>query len=158
MGRCRIKNRRSAGGSQMAEFPVAMGVLLIFFFFPLVDLVSVGVSYGLCGVLNGNQTREASLVKASEANNAGGLIKKGLPDDWLAGMGKFVKISGYPDTQISYRDGASGDKIIQVATTVTCNPFLPIPLPVVAVPGLNGPVTFTIASERPMENPDYANQ
>ncbi|MBZ0185617.1 MAG: hypothetical protein K8F91_05135 [Candidatus Obscuribacterales bacterium] len=140
----------------MAEFPVVMGVLLLLFFFPLIDLISIGVSYGLCGVLNSNQAREASLIRFTEATDANGLIRKGLPDQWLNGMGKFVKIQGYPDTQVGYRDGEAGDKIVQVATTVTCNPFLPIPFPIVNIPGLNGPMTFTIASERPMENPDYA--
>ncbi|MCA9802146.1 MAG: hypothetical protein KC777_09175 [Cyanobacteria bacterium HKST-UBA02] len=140
----------------MAEFPVVMFVLLLFFFFPLIDLISVGVSYGLCGVLNSNQAREAALIRFDDAAKPDGLIKKGLPDDWLGGMGKFVKIVGYPQTDIGYRDGQSGDKIVSVATTVTCSPFLPIPFPVASVPGLNGPMTFTIVSERPMENPDYA--
>lgn len=140
----------------MAEFPVAMGIILVLFFFPLIDLLSVGVSYGLCMVLNSNQAREASLLKWSEADSAGGVVKKGIPDQWLGGMGKFVKLSGYPSTQIGYRDGESGDKIIKVSTTVTCNPFLSIPLPIANVPGLNGPMTFTVISERPMENPDYA--
>ena len=147
---------RNQYGSQTAEFAVAMGVLLLLFFFPLIDLISIGVSYGLCGVLNSNQAREASLLKASEANDGNGLIRKGLPDQWLSGMGKFVKIVGYPDTAISYRDGQSGDKIVLVATTVTCSPFLPIPFPIGNIPGLNGPMTFTVASEKPMENPDYA--
>ena len=35
---------------------------------------------------------------------------------------------------------------------------LPIPLPFANVPGLNGPMTFSIQSERPMENPDDPTQ
>jgi len=133
-----------------------MGVLLLCFFFPLVDLLSVAVSYGTAGVLNSNQTREASLLNFTDATDANGIICKTLPDQWLGGMGKFVKIVGYPGTAITYDDGAGGDKIVRVATTMTTSPFLPIPFPIANIPGLNGPLTFTIASERPMENPDYA--
>ncbi|MBZ0187523.1 MAG: hypothetical protein K8F91_14845 [Candidatus Obscuribacterales bacterium] len=140
----------------MTEFAVGMGVLLLLFFFPLVDLLSIGVSYGLASVLNSNQTREASLLRASDASDLNGIIRKSLPDQWLNGMGKFVKIIGYPETFISYRNGEEGDKFISVATTITMSPFLKVPFPVVDVPGLNGPMTFTIVSECPMENPDYA--
>lgn len=73
-------------------------------------------------------------------------------------MGKFVKTVGRPDTAISYRGSddpkAGSDKTVIVQTTVQCNPFLPLPLPVVNIPGVNGPMTFTIVSERAMEEPD----
>ncbi|MCA9801961.1 MAG: hypothetical protein KC777_08250 [Cyanobacteria bacterium HKST-UBA02] len=150
-----LKSRRRRA-SQLSEFAVGMGILLLCFFFPMVDLLSVAVSYGMAGVLNSNQTREASLVRAADAADAGGIICKGLPDQWLGGMGQFVKIVGYPGTSITYREGAGGDKIVRVATTMTTSPFLPIPFPIAKIPGLNGPLTFTIASESPMENPDYA--
>lgn len=150
-----LKSRRRRA-SQLSEFAVGMGVLLLCFFFPLVDLLSVAVSYGTAGVLNSNQTREASLLNFTDATDANGIICKALPDQWLGGMGKFVKIVGYPGTAITYREGAGSDRIVRVATTMTTSPFLPIPFPIANIPGLNGPLTFTIASERPMENPDYA--
>ena len=138
-------------------------VLLIFIFFPVVDLMSIVVSYGLCMVLNYNQLHEASLIKHTVAANAGGPVKKGIPDQWLNGMGHFVKMVGSPQTNVTYRDGQTApgvnsvlDKLVSVETKVVCSPFLPIPLPVVNVPGLNGPMTFDLTSERPMENPDYA--
>jgi hypothetical protein len=77
-------------------------------------------------------------------------------------MGKFVKTSGKPNTVISYRPGETAssdgvtDKLVSVTTTLTCNPYLPIPFPAINVPGLNAPMTFSVSSERPMENPDYA--
>ncbi len=138
-------------------------MLLIFFFFPLIDLLSVCVSYGLCMVLNYNQLHEASLLPASTAQNPTGVIMKGIPDQWLGGMGHFVKIQGSPKTVVTYRQGETGtdqitDQIVIVQTTVVCSPFLPIPIPIVNVPGMNGPMTFGISSERTMENPDFANQ
>ena len=153
--------RTGTGASGMSEFGPALGVLLIFFFLPLVDMLSLGVSYGLCMVLNGSQVHESSLLPAADATAAGGTVQKAIPDQWLDGMGKFVKVVGYPQTKVTYRNGEKGtdqvqDKIVTVETTVNCLPFLPIPLPVVDVPGLNGPMTFQITSERQMENPDNA--
>lgn len=164
----RVKSRtnkpreaRRRRGNAMAEFGPALGLLLICFFFPMMDMLALGIAYGLIQVLNSNQVHEASLLPANEAAQANGNVKKGLPDTWLSGMGKFVKISGYPKTDIYYRKGhtdasKSEDKIVMVQTTVVCNPFLHIPLPVVKVPGLNGPMTFAVSAERPMENPDFA--
>ena len=157
--RCRQRRRK---GNQIAEFGPALWVLLIFIFFPMVDLLSMGVSYGLCMVLNFNQVHEAALLPFAEANNNSGTVKKGIPDKWMAGMGHFVNMSGFPSTVISYRDGQTDnnktvDKIVGVETTVVCNPFLPIPIPIAQIPGINGPMKFTVYAECPMENPDYAH-
>ena len=153
------RRKRRAGGSAIAEFGPALGIILICFFFPTIDMLAVGMAYGFVMVLNNNQVHEASLLPASESTNSNGMVKKGIPDAWLSGMGHFCNLSGYPATDVSYRDGTTGsdkvtDQIVIVKTTAVCNPFLPIPLPFANVPGLNGPMTFAISSERPMENPD----
>jgi hypothetical protein len=157
--------RSAYGGTAMAEFGPGLGILLIAIFFPLVDLLCVCLSYGLCLVLNNFQVHEASLLPQAEAKSAGGSVKKGIPDKWGSGMGHFVKMQGPVTTDVTYRAGLPGsdsgntnvqDKVVRVTTTVTCSPFLPIPLPVANVPGLNGPMIFTISTERAMENPDNA--
>jgi hypothetical protein len=152
---------RKTRGNSMAEFGPALMVLLIALFFPMVDLLGVGTSYGVCMVLNYNQAHEAALINYTDALNPSGPIIKNIPDQWLNGMGRFVKINGSPQTAISYSPGADSklpgqDQTVLVRTTVTCSPFLPIPLPVLNVPGLNGPMTFTVSSTCNMENPDYA--
>lgn len=152
---------RKLRGNSLAEFGPALMVLLIALFFPMVDLLGVGTSYATCMVLNFNQAHEAALIKYTDALNPSGPIIKGIPDQWLNGMGRLVKISGSPKTAISYSPGADSkqvgqDQTVLVQTTVTCNPFLPIPLPVFNVPGLNGPMTFTVSSTCNMENPDDA--
>jgi hypothetical protein len=159
--RKRAQYRRNAkGASSIAEFGPALLVLLICIFFPLIDMLSVALSYGLCMVLNYNQVHEASLLPWQDATNPTGSVEKGIPDVWLGGMGHFVKVAGPPITSVTYRHGQKGtdgviDKIVIVQTTVQCSPFLPIPIPWVTAPGLNAPFTFSVASERPMENPDY---
>ena len=161
--RSALRPQRKSCGSAIAEFGPALGLILIFFFFPTVDLLAVGMSYGFCMVLNNNQVHEASLLPASKATDPSGTVMLGIPNQWLNGMGHFVKMSGSPQTKVAYRDGETGsdnvtDKIVTVTTTVICNPFLTIPVPAVNIPGLNGPMTFSITSERPMENPDDAGQ
>jgi hypothetical protein len=151
---------RSNDGSAMAEFGPALGVLLICFFFPLLNMLTLAVSYCLCMVLNYNQVHEASLVHMSEAVNISGPVCKGITDNWLAGMGKFVKTDSYPRTSVSYRDGQTTgsvtDRIAEVQTIVVCQPLLSIPIPGVTVPGLNAPMVFSMSSESTMENPDNA--
>ena len=158
---CKRTVERNSKGSSTAEFGPALIVLLIFFFFPLVDLLSVCLSYGLCTVLNTNQLHEASLEPWQDAADPNGLVMKTIPNQWSNGMGHFVKASGPPQTVITYRDGDKNsqdqvDKVIRLATSVQCNPSIPLPLPIVNVPGLNGPFNITITAERTMENPDYA--
>jgi hypothetical protein len=158
---------RSKFGDSIAEFGPALFIVLMFLFFPMLNLISMGVYYGLGMVLNYNQVHEAALLPAAEANSNSGPVKKSIPDQWQAGMGQFAKLNGKPETSITYRTGVAGlasdgaqkdstDKIVMVQTTIKCNPFLPIPLPIANIPGVNGPFTFTLASEALMENPDYA--
>ncbi len=105
------------------------------------------------------------MLPFADATNSTGSVIKDIPDVWSSGMGHFVKMQGPPTTVVTYRSGQNStdsgnnavvDKVVRVTTTVVCTPFLPIPLPVANVPGLNGPMTFTISAERPMENPDFA--
>ena len=151
---------RNCSGSAITEFGPALGILLICFFFPLLNMLVLGVSYCLCMVLNYNQVHEAALLPMSDATSLNGPVCKDITDRWLNGMGKFVKTEGYPQTVISYRDGHTTnnvtDRIAMVQTTVKCQPTLSIPLFGASVPGLNAPMAFSVSSESTMENPDNA--
>ncbi|MDQ5934292.1 MAG: hypothetical protein QG574_1590 [Cyanobacteriota bacterium erpe_2018_sw_21hr_WHONDRS-SW48-000092_B_bin.40] len=151
---------RNSSGSAITEFGPALGILLICFFFPLLNMLVLGVSYCLCMVLNYNQVHEASLLPMNDAASLNGPVCKDITDRWLNGMGKFVKTEGYPQTVISYRDGHTTnnvtDRIAMVQTTVKCQPTLSIPLFGASVPGLNAPMAFSVSSESTMENPDNA--
>ena len=152
--------KRGNQGSAITEFGPALGILLICFFFPLLNMLVLGVSYCLCMVLNYNQVHEASLVHMNDALSLNGPVCKDITDKWLAGMGKFVRVEGYPQTIVSYRDGQTTgnvtDRIAVVQTSVVCQPTLSIPLFGASVPGLNSPMAFSISSESTMENPDNA--
>ncbi len=154
-----LRNRR---GSTLAEFAPAIFILLLVIFFPVLDLISICFDYGIVMLLNSNQTHEASLLASDKAQDVNGPIKKGIPDQWLKmGLGKFVKVLGFPSTNVSYRNGqdngdSTSEKTVIVSTTVVCDPFVFIPIPIAKIPGLNSPLTLNAASERPMEDPDNA--
>jgi len=160
------KMRTKNGASGIAEFGPGMWVLVLCIFFPLVDILSVCLAYCTVMVLNYNQVNQASLIKASDAASPNGEVKKGIPDVWRSGMGKFVNMSGSPQTDVAYRNGQketgtgatdAEDVIVIVKTTVNCNPFLPIPF-FVGIPGINAQFPLVVAQERQMENPDYSAQ
>jgi len=163
--RRRANSRRNTNGSSIAEFGPSLWLLLIFIFFPLLDLISMGVAYGCVMVLNNSQVHEASLVKYQDAQSSSGTVQSNIPNQWKqSGFGQYVNISGPIITNVSYRQGQSGsdgvstntDMLVRVTTTAICSPMLTIPLPVVQCPGLSAPMTFTVSSEHVMENPDFA--
>lgn len=154
--------RRNRRASTLAEFAPAIFILLLVIFFPVLDLISICFNYGVIMVLNSNQTHEASLLASEKAQDPNGAIKKGIPDQWLkTGLGKFVKVKGYPKTDVSYRSSqdnqdSTSEKAVIVSTTVACDPFVFIPIPLGQIPGLNSAMTLNATSERPMEDPDNA--
>ena len=58
------------------------------------------------------------------------------------------------DLDRRYRRNKRGSQLTEAVLAAFI--LIPVALAVFKCPGLNGPMTFTIASERPMENPDYA--
>ena len=153
----RKSTSRAALGSSILELPAAMLILFLFIFFPILDIIGVGIKYGACAALNGLQLHEASLLPKSKATDVGGTVKKGIPDRWLTGgMGAFVNPSKAPETEVTYRDGentANGtDKLVNVKTTIQLPPFITSPF-IPNIPGLSAPLNLTVEGERPLENP-----
>lgn len=147
--------RRSQRGATTSEFAPALFILLFLCFFPFLDLLAIGVTYGLGYTLNAAQVREAALLPYQEArDNPDGPIIKTIPQKWRnSGLGAFAKVDGPIGTRVSYGTVGS-DRTVTVSTRMTVRPFLTIPL-IPGVPGLSAPVTFSWSSERPME--DAAN-
>lgn len=153
--------RRKSSGQVLAEFGPALCLLILGFFIPMMDLVGDAVAYGCCSLLNGLQSHEAALVPFAEAEDPAGAVRKGIPEQWkTSGLGTLA-LANEPITEVSYRLGEKDNKgnqdhLVKVVTTVTCRPLLPVPWPGAQIPGLSVPMTFVIASERAMENPDHA--
>jgi hypothetical protein len=157
----KIKQRNAHGGAGMAEMGPALWIMLMCFFFPMLVLLGMCLSYGSCYVLNNLQTHEAALLNYEDAEDPGGAVCSTIPTDWSNnGMGKFVQLVNPPVTQVSYKLGSINsakvqDHMVTVSTTCSIKPFVPVPI-IAGVPGLSAPVTFTITSDRLVENQDNA--
>lgn len=154
--RMRSRRTRSHNGSAIAEFGPALAILLLMFFFPLVDCLGLGFTYASCMVLNYCQLREAAFCSKEESMSPTGPVRKFIPQTWSEhGLGRFVNISAPIETEVSYVKvndavGAVQDQLVQVETKVVASPFLTIPF-FPGVPGLGAPVTLTLSSERLLE-------
>lgn len=153
-----VRSKRSTKGQAITELSVALLLLFFFAFFPLVDLLGIGLIYSSCTTLNDLQVKEASLVARSEALNPNGRVQKTIPQDWAnAALGKLAKPVSAPQTTVSYdQTDPSSDRYVVVKTVVTTYPFITIPF-FAAVPGLGQPVTFVITSQRVLESANLFN-
>jgi hypothetical protein len=157
------KRNRNQKGFSIAEFGPALIVLLIGFFFPLLDMITIGITYGSGDLLNSLQLREACRVPASEAQDNGGYVKDTIPREWQnAGVGKFVNLDSSVTTKISYYGAdkdSNGiqDQVCVVTTQFTTKPFLTVPV-LPGIPGLTAPMSMTYTSQGMLENPGFVSQ
>lgn len=151
-------NRRNQKGTVTVELALILTVMLFLVFYPMIDLLYILAGYGMTYQLNEMQTREASLVTASQAASSSGRVRHGLPESWKAsGLGRLLK-GGSISTQVGYSQ-AGDETLVSVTTRVTASPLVMLSLPslpilgAVAIPGLSAPFTVVIQSERPVEDP-----
>lgn len=149
---------RSRKGSTIAEAGPALFLLIIMLFYPMLNIIGLGLAYYSGFMLNTWQTREAALINANEAQDPSGAICHTLPEHWRTnGLGTFANIKEGIDTQVSYEDGTpdavlKADKIVRVTTTVKYNPWFTVPF--FKVPGLGEAFPITFSNTRHVEDPD----
>ncbi len=151
-------SRTSQNGSSIAEFGPVLFILLIMIAFPLIDLLAVALFYNAGSVLNGSQVREAALEPYTQVNSTSGFVKQAIVDQWIqGGLGRFCKLAQPVDTQVIYKTGVAGDKIVVLTTSIVVSPLVNIGIPFLpGVPGINAPVPFSYTSEHVVENPENA--
>lgn len=141
--------RRRTSGSAIMETGPALYVFLLLIFFPMVDLLFMGVDFCGSWYMNHLVVRELALRKKSEWPNA---ISQVVTPFTNAGVGQFMHITGSSHVPVNIGQPTDGERMkVQCDSTVTCAPFLQLPIPG-SIPGLSGPVTFRFSSERPREN------
>lgn len=143
--------RRRKSGSAITEFGPALLIFFLFAFFPFMDLLGLGTSYGLCWYLNykiSNQVARArqntngtQLGGQDIANQEVGIVSGG-------GFANFLKVQSITST-VTYQT-ATIPQTVSTTTSITAMPFLTIPW-VGSVPGLNAPITFTLTAQLPRE-------
>src|ERR1700692_4488074 len=94
--------KRSKNGTALAEFGPALWILAIGFFFPCLNLISIGVTYGSGFTLNNLQAQQAAYSKYSEvAANT-----KAVEEQWKGmGLGRFCNLENEPKTTVSLVKG-----------------------------------------------------
>ena len=152
--------RRSNKGTAICEAGPALFFLIIFMFYPMLDLLGLGIAFYSGYMLNTQQAREAALLNASEAQNAGGMIRHKLPEYWRkSGLGSLANVEPGIDTEVIYEDGIAdtvlkADKVVRVTTTIQYRPWLTVPF--FDMPGLGKPFTITYSNRGHVEDPDLA--
>jgi hypothetical protein len=148
----RRRTRRRQAGSAISEFGPALFLFLIFMFFPVIDVISMGFAYSSATTLNDLQLREAARQPKTQVMAMDGLVQEKIPEQWKASTLSFlVAPQSNIQTAVSYRAGV-GAVYVTLATTVSFRPLLPIPF-LNSIPGLGAPLTLTINGTRPLEDP-----
>lgn len=148
--------RRLAKGSAIAEFGPALWLVMLCFFLPLIEMVSLLSTYACCFALNLMQAEQAAICPKSQCD---AVVKNQLPSQWQnSGLGIFAKCPTLPQTQVLYlanqqggvgaAQGPSGT--VCVNTTFQVAPFIQLPF-------LPNPISFTISSVRCLEDPNGYN-
>lgn len=146
---------RNKRGSSIAEFGPALCLLLLCLFFPLLDMVVLGLQYCACAQLVSLQAQKAAQVQKKDATNPAGPVRGTIPDAWSqTGIGKFVRVVNRPETEILYNSADKREQYVTVNTKFEVPPFLLIPI-CPGIPGLGAPATFTISTQRMLEDPEH---
>ncbi len=112
----------------------------------------MGFAYTSTCTLNDLQMREAAREPKTQAMTMDGLVQEQIPQQWLnSGLSFLVASQSNIQTSLNYRIGM-GAVYVSVSTTASFRPLLTIPF-LNGIPGLGAPVTFTVTSTRPLEDP-----
>jgi hypothetical protein len=147
-----MKIFRKRKGSTIAETGPALFVFLLLIFFPLVDLIGLGLSFSCAWYLNHMVTRE--LACRTQAEGLSGQVANEVNTNYLrSGLALFLHITPADvQHQIQYPAAAAVGlpPTVICRTTVNARPMLVLPLPP-NCPGLNLPMPLSFQSERPRE-------
>lgn len=159
---------RQNKGSALTEFAPAMFILIMVFFFPLLNMIMLALSYADVLYLDNLVLRQAALenvlIKDASAPNgfttdlrcstdANGSLNTVIYNWQNSGVGKFVATGSTPKqtAYIDLTEGSATAKYIHVDLTADVKPFLTLPFPML-VPGINAPVTFKFSGRSLIEN------
>ncbi|MBY0356682.1 MAG: hypothetical protein K2W82_01665 [Candidatus Obscuribacterales bacterium] len=152
-----LMRTRKRRGAALAEFGPALFLFFIVIFFPLMDLFGLTAAYACGWYANFVCTRELSMRRI---NDSGIVINEVTaqfsPGGAAGGLARFVGVGGQGGSithAVVPPAAVGGQPVVTCSSQVTAVPFITVPFlgAVAAIPGLTGPVTFTIQSQRPRE-------
>ncbi len=134
----------------MTETGPALFILFIVVFFPMLDLVGLTCSYGMCWYLNYSLSNEIARSRKAEGPE---IVTRSVEAMTSSGFGKFLGIGSGSVTIPApvYNDEANPPTVV-VTTSMKVKPFVAVPW-FRPVPGLNAPINFTVTSQLTRELP-----
>ncbi len=166
-----MKYLRKSSGSAITETGPALFILLIFTFFPMLDILQLGAAYAISNTYHQYISREVAFrrpeqsalaiakVNTEIANNpvfqfVGIKVPSGVSVDPPV----FVTTNGTPvappqnpnDVSDPTNNVRRSIAKVRIRTTVTCIPYFTVPF-FNNIPGLGAPVPFVSSSERPQD-------
>ncbi len=153
---CRNPKPRKASGTAICEFGAGIWLIVLGFMFPCIQMMSLFASYACCFVLNTMQAEQAALLSQEQAQ---GFVSGNMVQSWCCcGLGRFAQVQQEPITALQYQEAGSqgiGGASSGPANSVTVSTsFCVCPLIQIPVLGMDKPITFTICSCRPVEDPN----
>ena len=150
-------SKRGCRGSAITETGPAIFLLIVIIFFPMLDLLEMGVGYIMSSIYHDHMIRELALSAPPSAppdpaiQNQAQAITKVNTEFKNSGFFNFLKMT-QNDLQVSNITyiPPNNPNIVQCTTTCMVQPFISIPW-WSQLPGLNAPFPFTITSQRPQE-------
>ncbi|MBZ0187143.1 MAG: hypothetical protein K8F91_12925, partial [Candidatus Obscuribacterales bacterium] len=124
----------------------ALFILFIMILFPLIDLMYLGLAYGIVWYLNFLEVRELAVREPTET----AVVLQDLDNIFVQqGLAKFIGLA-ISDIQhpIPGQATRTGDPVLVTCTTqAEVDPFLYLPF-IMPIAGINGPITFSATSSR----------
>ncbi len=155
----RRRRRSQFGSGQIAELGPALWIILVMVFFPMLDLMYMGMAFGSGWFLNHMVTRAVVVTDPTNASAVSSAIN-GATTAWQSSvLAQFIGVVGTPTSTPAWFpdpiNAADTNGICQITTQVTCKPFMDMRgVPIINafnIPGCTANVTFLYRDRRPQE-------
>lgn len=150
--------RSQFGGGQIAELGPALWIILIMVFFPMLDLMYMGMAFGSGWFLNHMVTRAVCCTDPTNGGAVTGAVTAATGAWQGSYLAQFIGVVGTPTSTVVFQnDPVKGtpNGFCLVTTQVTCKPFMDMRgVPVINsmnIPGCTANATFVFADRRPQE-------
>lgn len=141
---------RRRSGTMMTETGPALFILFIVIFFPMLDLMGLACSYGMCWYLNYSISNEIARSRKAEGPE---IVSRSVTALTQSGFGQFLGIkSGSVNIPAPVYNDTANPPTVVVTTSMAVKPFITVPW-FRPVPGLNAPITYTVTSQLTRELP-----
>lgn len=170
--------QRAANGHYASELPLVLFVLFFFFILPMIDLGTIALRYGLlvAACREGAQTAskaftfEVGTTQRPAAMTAGPASIQGFASRFgginVVSTDADILITELSSKNVTRSEGKLSQPaniqlynyLIETSVTATIDPIVAFNVPfLAAIPGLTGPVTFTVVGREFAENPQGLN-